>query len=134
MRIEVSELLFGPIGSRRDYKIAEELPQLDDLQLAAPITGEVTLTRSDTGLELRGRAATMVVLECHRCLQPFDETLDVPVSYSYAETPGEDELPIAKGHIDLLPAIRESLLLGLPIQQLCRPDCPGIAVAKIKKG
>jgi len=130
MRIEVSQLLYEPVGSRHDYQVVEEAPDLDDPQVVAPITGTFTLTRSDTGLELRGQVATTVRLECHRCLQPFDETLAVPVSCSYAEKPGEDELPITNGHIDLLPAIREELLLGLPIKQLCRQDCPGVAPAK----
>ena len=133
MHIDVRDILFDTVGTARSYDISDERPVLENLELAEPLDGEVKLTRIDEGIMLTGEVKTAVQLECHRCLRTFSQPLQVAVHQLYTEHPGEDELPIRQFQIDLVPAIRQELLLALPIKQLCREDCPGLAL-KTKKG
>lgn len=135
MHIDVRDILFDTVGAARNFAISGERPALENLELAEPLSGEVKLTRLEEGILLTGRVKTAVQLECHRCLRTFSYPLEVPVEQLYAERPGEDELPIERFRVDLAPAIRQELLLALPIKQICGSDCPGIpANISIKKG
>ena len=44
----------------------------------------------------------------------------------YQHDPLEDALEIVGDQIDLVPVVREYVLLDLPDAPLCRPDCAGI--------
>ena len=37
-------------------------------------------------------------------------------------------LRLSGDHLDLEPAVRDALVLDLPFQPLCRPECPGLCV------
>jgi uncharacterized protein len=72
--------------------------------------------------------------QCSRCLDPItDEVLvDVVELFAWPDsatdvTSGEDEIGrIVDDHIDLEPAVRDAVVLGLPWTPLCRPDCSGL--------
>ncbi|MDQ1289589.1 MAG: hypothetical protein QG622_3155 [Actinomycetota bacterium] len=78
---------------------------------------------------IRGRAAG----ECVRCLGEVDSPLEAGLQelYVYPERAPEgqtdDELHELEGDfIDLEPVIRDAVVLALPFQPVCRPDCPGL--------
>ena len=125
MHIDVRDILFDTVGTAKSYEISDERPVLENLELSLPVNGEVTLTRLDEGIMLTGRVETAVQLECHRCLRTFSRPLEVRLEQLYSERPQEDELPIVHFKLDLAPAIRQELLLALPIKLICGPDCPG---------
>jgi uncharacterized protein len=58
----------------------------------------------------------------------------VPIAelFAYAdstteETTDEDEVGRMQGDLlDLEPAVRDAVVLTLPVSPLCRPDCPGL--------
>lgn len=72
--------------------------------------------------------------ECGRCLREIDDSMEVSFQelYAYAysttdETADEDEVGRMQGDlIDLEPALRDAVVLGLPTNPLCREDCPGL--------
>lgn len=113
-----------------------ECPGLD----AQPGTGGLALTgrleRSGTDYLLRGQLAGNIQTACGRCLEPADLALDLPLAVSFVERDedAEDDEEEAggdvigfSGHvIDVGPAIRDEILLALPIGPICRPDCKGI--------
>jgi uncharacterized protein len=99
----------------------------------------------------QGMISGMVSRECVRCLTLFEESLSVPCEAEFqkplnANVPkiakgkgirrpdvsvnedvtNEDVYPIAGTDIDLLPAIREHVILATPLQSLCREDCLGL--------
>ena len=64
--------------------------------------------------------------ECRRCLDTVSGDLHVDVSEVYEDRPTEGETyPIEGDNIDLEPMLRELAILALPINPLCREDCPG---------
>ena len=101
---------------------------------------------SDLGLRLRmesvsegvlvsGTVSVQVRGECGRCLRPIGDSIDVPIQELYAyegstmdeTTDEEDEIGLVQGDlIDLEPALRDSVVLALPTNPLCREDCPGL--------
>ncbi|HLS63099.1 MAG TPA: DUF177 domain-containing protein [Ruania sp.] len=74
--------------------------------------------------------------ECVRCLDPVsqDLTIDFTELFAYpgsqqeaAEEEDAEELPELDGDVaDLEGTITDAVVLALPFQPLCRPDCPGL--------
>ena len=65
--------------------------------------------------------------ECGRCL--IDIALPVQVEFQelFAYHSGEAfEYEVQDDHVDLESLIRDAVVLALPFQPVCRPDCPGL--------
>ncbi len=127
MHINVQDILAEDLGYNRAYSIAGEQPILDGITLTEPLEGEIRISRLDDGLLVEGRISTSIELECHRCLSTFTRPMSIAFKQIYTEKPTDDNLPITKHEIDLVPLIEQELLVNLPIKILCKPDCPGIA-------
>lgn len=139
MLYNVSQLLREPVGSTRTYHVDDRLTvPLDGWQEIA-VSGPVTLTRTLDGVLANGTFATAVPMNCDRCLQPVTVPLEVQIEEEYLPTvdpvtgarlsePAEptpfriDE----HHHLDLSEAIRQALVLNIPMTVLCRPECRGI--------
>ena len=89
-------------------------------------------------MSVRGTVASRAHLECVRCLREFELSLEVPLVV-YAERTGstsreeqealerDDYMLFHDGRrLDLREAVREAMLLELPISPHCREDCPGL--------
>jgi uncharacterized protein len=68
--------------------------------------------------------------ECVRCLNGFSQPLEAELTELYAFTPDSATesgflLP-ENGIIDIGPVVREEMLLAIPINPLCSPDCKGL--------
>ncbi|MDB5179263.1 MAG: hypothetical protein JWN01_1206 [Patescibacteria group bacterium] len=129
MRINVRDILAESVGYSRAYKISGERPHLEGLELTQDIEGEITISRLDTGLLIRGRINTVIQLECHRCLSTFDHPISLNFSQLFATDPSDDELRFDDETVDLAPLMEQEITLALPIKILCRPDCEGIKEA-----
>ncbi len=148
MHLDLTEVLRGPVFSTE--KILE-IPAgpLDEWELTEPVTGYVRATNARRSMVISGKAKTSVNLQCSRCLcdysQPLDLVLDVTVPLStfnkqlgvaaVAVDESDDGLELTQEDIDALfkeqnlditELIRQAIVLGQPIQPLCRPDCPGL--------
>jgi uncharacterized protein len=86
------------------------------------------------GIYVSGTVVGEASGECVRCLTPVnvevnarvDELFVYPESTS-AETTEEDEVWRIEGdYIDLEPAVRDAVVLALPLVPLCKPDCQGL--------
>src|SRR6266516_2813968 len=67
--------------------------------------------------------------ECARCLEEFTSSTQVRVQELFAAQPdgsGEDGYLLDGDLLDLEPALRDALVLELPLSPLCRPDCAGL--------
>ncbi len=79
------------------------------------------------GVLVAARAQATAVGECGRCLGPVSEDLDVDVTELFAY-PSEEEFDfhIHEEQVDLEELVRDAIVLALPFQPVCRPDCPGL--------
>src|SRR5262249_39315385 len=100
----------------------------------ADLTIRLRLESVSEGVLVSGTVTGPVEGECGRCLRPIDDTLDVEIQELYAyehsttdETTDEDEVRRLQDYlIDLEPALRDAVVLALPTNPLCHPDCPGL--------
>ena len=142
MIYNVAQLLKATPGTalRVELDDADDLELEDDeARLAGPVTGQVRLHRTNQGIFADGMVEVPVELECSRCLKPFTATTVFPLREQFYPTidvnigiplpAPDDELafPIDHNHIlDLREAIRQNLVLALPIKALCTEDCAGL--------
>lgn len=104
------------------------VPRGDDLTL------DLSMQSVSEGVYVSGTATARLVGECGRCLRPIDDVLDVTIGELYAyehsttvETTEEDEVGrIQDDLIDLEPVVRDAVVLALPVNPVCREDCPGL--------
>lgn len=101
---------------------------------------ELTISRAEETIFVRGQIRGQFTLSCARCLEPATITIDeVDVSLTFLPPgtagPGQDEeLELGdldtfihdNKQIDLEPVVREQLLLAIPITPLCSLECKGI--------
>jgi uncharacterized protein len=104
------------------------VPEGSDLEL------DLSLTSVSEGVYVRGRVRGSLAGECARCLDEISDSIEVPFAELYAyedstteETTDADEVGRMQGDlIDLEPAVRDAVVLTLPTNPVCRPDCPGL--------
>jgi uncharacterized protein len=104
------------------------VPEGSDVEL------DLVLTSVSEGVYVSGNVRGSLTGECGRCLNEISESFDVPIAELFAyedstteETTDEDEVGRMQGDlIDLEPALRDAVVLTLPTNPLCRPDCPGL--------
>jgi len=92
---------------------------------------ELLLEAVMEGILLTGTASAPVRGECVRCLDTIEETfvVDVQELYTYddPDSPEDDEASRMEGDLlDLEPAVRDAVVLALPHNPVCTPDCPGL--------
>jgi uncharacterized protein len=140
-RFNVAQLLKELIGATRDYDVVAPVKDLvpEEVTDATPLRGRVHLLRTDRGILVEGQLSGSVVVPCSRCLADvtvpvvvevediFHPTVDV-VRGTFIEVDEEDAaLLIDEYHIlNLSEVLRQNLLLAVPMQPLCRPDCAGL--------
>jgi uncharacterized protein len=139
--VNVARLLQEPVGALRDYQIVLDWFALDHDLMARDITGHVRLLRTIDGILVAGKAQGQALLECVRCLEPFDQPFDVAIEQLYRPTidvrggepivyddaaDAEETLSIDAAHeLDLSEALRQAILVELPMRPICGDDCPG---------
>ncbi|MDR0837051.1 MAG: DUF177 domain-containing protein [Propionibacteriaceae bacterium] len=95
----------------------------------SPVQLELTLESAGEGVLVRGTAEAQLEGECVRCLGPiaYSDTFDVEELYFYAGRDAEEDSNfIEDDEIDLEPALREGIVLNLPINPICKPECLGL--------
>lgn len=130
LRLNVGFIIYQTIGYSRDFPF--EIPRVQfqpDLDLKE-LVGIVRVTRTPQGLLFQVKMHASALTECARCLTDFDYDLNVDFSELYAfnqRSVTDSNLILPEdGKIDLEPLLREYMLLELPINPLCKPDCKGL--------
>ena len=86
---------------------------------AGALRWDFTARLFDTELLVTGSASAEFEGCCARCGKPFRFTVAEPLSFSV-------DVGASAVEVDLTPEIREAVLLALPLNPLCRDDCPGL--------
>lgn len=88
---------------------------------------EVRLESVHEGILASGTAATTAEGECSRCLTHITPPVEVEFQELFAY-PGEEanDFEVQDDHVDLEIEVRDAVVLSLPFQPMCRPDCPGL--------
>jgi uncharacterized protein len=99
----------------------------------SPVVIELRLDAVMEGFLATGTVRARATGECVRCLDPIDENFvaDFQEMYLYeapskTEDDDEEELVLEDDQLDLEPVLRDAVVLALPFNPLCGPDCPGL--------
>lgn len=130
LRLNVGFIIYQTVGYSRDFPF--DLPRVQlspDLDLTS-LAGVVRVTRTPQGLLVQVKMHASAATECVRCLTDFSHTLSVDFSELYAfkqRSVTDSNLILPEdGKIDLELLLREYMLLELPINPVCKPDCKGL--------
>jgi uncharacterized protein len=140
MIFNVAQLMKAPVGTSLVNDFHEDEVQLDnDIKVIGPLTGHVRMRRTNQGLLVDGWVELTLELSCNRCLKEFEQpmhidfeeqyypTVDVVSGLPLAPFDENEVFPIDAHHqVDLTEAIRQHVLLPLPMVTICREDCKGL--------
>jgi len=140
MIFNVAQLMKSSVGASFASDIHEDNAQLDkDLTVIGPIVGHVRMRRVNQGLLVDGSVDLALEQVCARCLNHFEmpmhvtfeerfyPTVDVLTGTPLPPNEEDDVFLIDEHHqVDLTEALRQNVLLAVPMVPLCNPDCAGL--------
>jgi len=88
---------------------------------------DVRLESVHEGVLVTAEVEAVAEGECGRCLIDIALPVEVEFQELFAYHSGEAfEYEVQDDHVDLESLIRDAVVLSLPFQPVCRPDCPGL--------
>ncbi|HEY8238524.1 MAG TPA: DUF177 domain-containing protein [Candidatus Limnocylindrales bacterium] len=137
-RLNVAGLLREPAGTSRTVELGS-LEVMTEAALPRRVLGTIRLQRTNRGIVASGRARTLARWTCIRCLDEFDEPVEVEINEEFLPmdpTTGAvvvvdaADVQVARvdahHEIDLAGVVNDELTLAEPMHPLCRPDCGGL--------
>jgi uncharacterized protein len=129
LRVNSLELLRRP-GTERDVDINTDIGALG---IEDPRFGRDTAVRIELRLEsltdgivVKGTITTRWDGVCRRCAVESSDVLVSRVDELYQQVPSDPDAFELGDMLDLVPMVRELLLLDAPASPLCGPDCAGL--------
>ena len=124
-------------GTEKSFELTVEAPadlghDVIGVPEGSPIVLELRLEAVVDGVLATGTASAHVVGECVRCLEEIDEELVVDFQELYVHEPtgtgedADDEMVLEDELLDLEPVLRDAVVLALPLNPVCDPECPGL--------
>lgn len=119
------------LGERMTIDIDAILPPTEvitsRIRHEAPVAGSVTIDSIERGVSVLGTVEFEWEGECRRCLDEVRGKMEVTVDEIFqVHAPEDSDIVDFDGEqIDLLPIVRDAVLIGLPLAPLCREDCEG---------
>jgi len=143
-------------GSARTQKLTVPAPadlrlELIGVPVGAPAELDLKFEAVAEGVLVTGSVTAPLSGECARCLAPVTSSVTASLTELYLYAPGrpqgpgqardarhgrsdeqeeqdDDERYLDGDLLDLEPALRDAVVLALPMSPLCRDDCPGLCV------
>lgn len=144
--VNVAGLLKSLTGATRTYALHLDAFPLGDGLVAEDVDGEVRLTRLRDAVIAHVAVRGVTPLQCVRCLREYDQEFETEFGEEYRQSvdlrtgveipPEEDEdedtFLIDENHeLDLNEALRQEILVALPMRPDCGPSCPGPDVLEV---
>ncbi len=129
--LRVRDLAHRP-GEMREHSLDIEVPDAMGAGVIAVREGttlhlDVKLEGLHEGVLVSGHASAGATGECSRCLIDISEPVEVDFAELFAYDVSEDfDFFVHDDHVDCEPVVRDAVVLSLPFQPVCRPDCPGL--------
>jgi uncharacterized protein len=154
MKIDVTDLLKS-VGEIITVEKSEKMDFNDEsLSLTSPIHVKLKLVNTGRTVLVTGTLNTTVKMNCSRCLKEFDQPISIKIEEEYAKKGAQNEkdedlfsdedgvelkeedfvCEISEDNsIDLGEAIRQNIMVALPIKPLCTRNCKGLSVETAPK-
>ena len=119
-------------GEMREFEVDAAAPEkwgegLVSVAAKEPVTADVRLEAVHEGILVTAEVRTRYTGVCGRCLTDVAEPLEVEIQELFGY-PGAEaiDFEVQDDHVDLETLVRDSIVLSLPFQPVCQPDCPGL--------
>jgi uncharacterized protein len=123
----------GPGSERTEARTvpapAELRVELIGVPEGADLEVDVRLEGVAEGVLVTASVIAPLTGECARCLEPFTSSMKIRFQELYTYEPdrtGPDGYMLQGDLLDLEPALRDALVLELPLSPLCAEDCQGL--------
>jgi len=119
-------------GEMREHELDVVVPEafgnaLIGIPENAAMHLDVRLEALHDGILVSADVSTIAAGECGRCLDAIELPVEVEIQELFAYSVDEAfDYTVVEDHIDLEPSVRDAVVLSLPFQPVCRPDCPGL--------
>jgi uncharacterized protein len=129
--VNVYDIIHRP-GEMREQRIqlpvGEKMGEgLVSVPAGATIDLDLRLESMHEGILVTAEAESTAVGVCGRCLTDIEQPVKVDIQELFAYSSDEAfDFEVHDDHVDLEPLIRDAVVLSLPFQPVCRPDCPGL--------
>ena len=129
--VKVHDLVHRP-GELRERELDFPVPEKLGEGAASVRAGEqlhldLRLEGLHDGILVTADVDTVAHAECVRCLDPVEIDVQVEIQELFAYSPDEAfDFVVRDDQLDLEPVVRDAVVLSLPFQPVCRPDCPGL--------
>lgn len=124
--------IVGHPGEMREFESTVDAPEkwgegLVAVQEGEPLDLSVRLEAVHEGILVTADIVTEYSGVCGRCLIDIVQSLEVEFQELFGY-PGEEgtDFDVQDDHVDLESLVRDSIVLSLPFQPVCQPDCPGL--------
>ena len=129
--MNVRDLVHRPGEMRErvlDFAVPEKLGEgAASVPAGEQIHVDVRLEGLHDGILVSAEVDTVAHAECVRCLDPVEIDVEVEFQELFAYSPDEAfDFVVRDDQLDLEPVVRDAVVLSLPFQPVCRPDCPGL--------
>ncbi len=139
MQFNVAHLLKGSVGTTQVYTLDTPIATLEETKTDR-VCGRIQLMHVNDGVWVSGLLDANAVCSCSRCLQDFHLTLRCQLDEVYSQvvdvatgaplpiSPDADsDFTIDDHHIlDITEAVRQSVIVAIPMKPLCQPSCAGL--------
>lgn len=129
--LPVRDLIHHP-GEMREFAIDAPAPEkwgegLVAVPAGEPIRLDVRVESVHEGMLVTAEGETTYSGVCSRCLTELTHALEVEIQELFGY-PGREanDFEVQDDHVDLETLVRDSIVLSLPFQPVCQPDCPGL--------
>ncbi|WP_460944656.1 YceD family protein [Okibacterium endophyticum] len=129
--VSVRDLVRRP-GEMREHEYTVPSPAtlgegLVAVKEGTPIHEDVRFESVHEGILVTAEIETTAEGQCGRCLTEMTLPVEVEFQELFAYPSDESSEHEVRGdHVDLEPLVRDAVVLSLPFQPVCRPDCPGL--------
>lgn len=130
MRPNVGFLLREAAGYSRVLQVNLPATTLADAVQVEWLRGQMKLTRTRQGVWVDSELEAAILADCTRCLVAHTLTLAIQLQELFYHPPSSarslsDYVVTEDGILDLVGPVGEQIVLGIPMQILCRLDCRG---------
>jgi uncharacterized protein len=132
VKINISNLSQGT----HEYKLSKSAAELElHEHFNGDVTSQVTLEKSARQILLRAGLRSSASFQCDRCLEDFTKEISPSLQIVYVwdgeerSAEREEDIRILRADtniIDISDAVRDTLLVAIPLKLLCKEDCAGL--------
>jgi len=129
MYYNVSDLIKEKIGSNREWSIEPVNLNYSDLGLVKIQSGNFNLIKIDKGIWVEGSLEIVVNMNCIRCLNKLDISMDISIDEeyiydNYMDKQFDDNFTIDDfNHLSLRECLREYIFVTSPRKPVCKKIC-----------